>query len=268
MGRLHFSSAPKYQKVEPACEVQTIPTWADQAFDPEAEILNGQMMVYEAFLDRGGRPPLADDADAISELTSESSSSAATEDEEYTSERPAPPSPRLNEFDDFVRVEVPRTEPDGRPLTMPRPSSPLRQSITSANLDDPHSHIYQVAVQHSDEDRLFGYYQARTTYERERLPYASRPPPGLDPRTASPARRFPGHPRFLSRVEGQRAPLANPPVSDHPHVRPRSASVSDVLTRGARVPDRWWATHPSGSYKLTIYSGSPLLKGHPCLAEF
>jgi hypothetical protein len=219
------------------------------------------MMVYEAFLDKDGRPPLSDDADAVSELTSESSSSAATDDDEYAALRRAPrerlqspPSPTLspqivepgsNEFDDFVRVEVPRPEPDGRPLTMPRPSSPLRQFITSTSLDElpqhPSSDTPEVVIQRGDEERLFNYYQSYTGGSYERPRYVARATPGLDPRIGSSARRVPGHTRFFPRVEGQRAPLANPPVADHPHPRPRprSASVSDATTPGARVPERW-----------------------------
>lgn len=245
MGRLHFSSAPKYQKAEPVSETKTFQTWADEAFDPDSDDLSGLMMVYEAFLDKDGRPPLPDDADAISELTSESSSSAATEDEEYPTLRriprerlQTPSSPTLspqvaeppsNEFDDFVRIEVPRSESNGRPLGAHQPSSPLRQSI-APDIDElpehPSSDTPEVAIQRGDDERLFNYYQS---YERPHfLPRAG---------MASLARRIPGHPR-ISRIEIQRVPLANPPVSDHAHVRPRSASVSDVRA-GPRVPERW-----------------------------
>lgn len=253
MGRLHFSSAPKYQKVEPVCDEQTFPTWADQAFDPEAEDLGGLAMVYEAFVREDGRPLLPDDADAISELNSESSSSAATEDDDYPERLRSPTSPALSpqvvdpgssEFDDFVRIEVPRPEPDGRPSTAPRPSSPLVQSITSTNVDDlpehPSSDTPEVVLQRGDDERLFSYYRSHSggSYERERPHYAARVVPGLDSRMASPARRVPGHARF-SRPEGQRAPLSNPSIPDHGHPRPRSASVSDTLVVGARVPERW-----------------------------
>lgn len=242
------SSAPNLQ--EAYCP-------SDQAFDPEAEDLGGHAMVYEAFVGEDGRPLLPDDADAISELNSESSSSAATEDDEYpTLQRPpserlqSPSSPTLlpqvvepgsNEFDDFVRIEVPRPEPDGRPLTMPRPSSPLRQSVTNADElpEHPSSDTPEVVLQRGDDERLFSYYRSHMAHERERPHYAPRAVPGLDSRIASPARRVPGHTRFFPRVEGQRAPLANPSVPDRGHPRPRSASVSDVLASGARVPERW-----------------------------
>ena len=250
MGRLHFSSAPKYQKAEPVPEVKTFQTWADEAFDPDSDDLSGLMMVYEAFLDKEGRPPLPDDADAISELTSESSSSAATEDEEYPTLRrvprerlqtPSSPSfspqvaePASNEFDDFVRIEVPRSESDGRPLATHQPSSPLRQSI-APEIDElpehPSSDTPEVVIQRGDDERLFNYYQS---YERPHF----LPRLGPELRVASSARRIPGHPR-ISRVEIQRVPLANPPVSDRAHVRPRSASVSDVRATGPRVPERW-----------------------------
>ncbi|KAG8712525.1 hypothetical protein FRC11_014932 [Ceratobasidium sp. 423] len=257
MGRLHFSSAPKYQKAaEPACEVQTFLTWADQSFDPESEVLSGQMMVYEAFLDKDGRPPLPDDADAISEL-SESSSSAATDDEEYPTLRrmprvslalstptPAmPPSVELgsSEFEDFVRIEVPRSDPaEGRPSALPRPSSPLRNSITTGELAE--RPPVDVVPQRDDEEHLFNYYQSYTggSHERELTHYPTRVLPPIETRM-SPARRVPGHARFLPRADGHRAPLANPPAAEHPrpHPRPRSASVSDTLASGARVPERW-----------------------------
>lgn len=267
MGRLHFSSAPKYQKaVEPACEVQTFFTWADQSFDPESEVLSGQMMVYEAFLDKDGCPPLPDDADAISEL-SESSSSAATDDEEYPTLRRmprlnmAPPSATSvippsaesgsNDFEDFVRIEVPRSDlGETRPSNLPRPSSPLRNSITTGELAE-RPPVDEVIPQRDDEEHLFNYYQNYTggSHERERTHYPTRVLPPIETRM-SPARRLPGHPRFREQqsggrghwdVDGYRAPLANPPAVEHlrPHPRPRSASVSDSVLSGARVPERW-----------------------------
>ncbi|CAE6418121.1 unnamed protein product [Rhizoctonia solani] len=262
MGRLHFSSAPKYQKaVEPVCEAQTFPTWADQSFDPESEVLSGHMMVYEAFLDRDGRPPLPDDADAISEL-SESSSSAATDDEEYPTLRrmprlnitqpsapdvvlPPSTAPSSNEFEDFVRIEVPRSDPsESRPLTLPRPSSPLRYSVTTTGpTERPLTDVPEVGQQRDDDEHLFNYYQNYSAgpRERERAHYPTRVLPPIETR-ASPARRVPGHARFLPRVDGHRVPLSNPPLTVdhlHQHPRPRSASVSDVLVSGPRVPERW-----------------------------
>ncbi|KAJ1306647.1 hypothetical protein OPQ81_007642 [Rhizoctonia solani] len=245
MGRLHFSSAPKYQKaVEPVCEVPTILTWADQSFDPEAEILNGQMMVYEAFLDKDGRPPLPDDADAISEL-SETSSSAATDDDEYPTLRRMPPEPGSNEFEDFIRVEVPRSDPaETRPSTLPRPSLPLRNSITTGELSErTPADAPEVALQRDEDEHLFNYYRNYTggSRERERATHPTRVLPPIETRMSA-ARRVPGHARFLPRADGHRAPLANPPlVVEHlrPHTRPRSASVSDALASGARVPERW-----------------------------
>ncbi|KAF8705505.1 hypothetical protein RHS03_05523, partial [Rhizoctonia solani] len=268
MGRLHFSSAPKYQKAaEPVCEVQTFPTWAeaycpsDQSFDPEAEVLSGHMMVYEAFLDRDGRPPHPDDADVISEL-SESSSSAATDDEEYPTLRRmprlnlAPPSApdvvlppstgsSSNDFEDFVRIEVPRSDlTESRPLALPRPSSPLRNSITTGELTErPPAEVSEASQHRDDEEHLFNYYQNYSggPRERERTHYPTRVLPPIETRT-SPARRLPGHARFLPRADGHRAPLASSSLTmDHLHQypRPRSASVSDVLASGTRVPERW-----------------------------
>lgn len=262
MGRLHYSSAPKYQKAaEPASEVQTFLTWADESFDPEAEVLSGQMMVYEAFLDREGRPPLLDDPDTISEL-SESSSSAATDDEEYPTLRRmprlnlAPPSATSvipppsaesgsNDFEDFVRIEVPRSDPaESRPSVLPRPSSPLRNSITTGELAERPPTDEAVSLR-DDEEHLFNYYQTYTggSHERERTHLPTRVLPPIETRM-SPARRVPGHARFLPRADGHRAPLANPPpASEHlrPIPRPRSASVSDTLASGARVPERWFS---------------------------
>lgn len=273
MGRLHYSSAPKYTvKKEPTYEEQCFVKWADQAFDPEAEKLGGHDMVYEAFLDKDGRPPLLDDGDGASELNSElSSSSAATEDlDEYPTLRRvarerllSPPSPVLsahsvelgtNEFDDFVRVEVPPTDtlaPDTRPLATHRPSSPLRQSITSSHLDDlpdhPSSDIPEAMPRRVEEERLFTWYQPHTPaqQERERQPYVTRIPPRPDwvmPQT----RRTPGHSQFLppisTRLEGQRIPLANRPGGVYIYPRPRSASYSEVLAAGTRAPERWVST--------------------------
>ncbi|KAF8757580.1 hypothetical protein RHS01_03388 [Rhizoctonia solani] len=216
MGRLHFSSAPKYQKAaEPVCEVQTFPTWppeaycpSDQSFDPEAEVLSGHMMVYEAFLDRDGRPPHPDDADVISEL-SESSSSAATDDEEYPTLRRmprlnlAPPSApdvvlppstgsSSNDFEDFVRIEVP-TLISQRALT-----------------ERPPAEVSEASQQRDDEEHLFNYYQNYSggPRERERTHYPTRVLPPIETR-GSPARRLPGHARFLPRADGHRAPLAS-----------------------------------------------------------
>ncbi|CAE6530359.1 unnamed protein product [Rhizoctonia solani] len=257
MGRLHFSSAPKYQKtVEPACEVQTFFTWADQSFDPESEVLSGQMMVYEAFLDKDGCSPLPDDADAISEL-SESSSSAATDDEEYPTLRRmprlnlAPPSATSvippsaesgsNDFEDFVRIEVPRSDPgESRPSNLPRPSSPLRNSIPTGEFAE-RPPVDEVIPQRDDDEHLFNYYQNYTggSHERERTHYPTRVLPPIETRMSS--RRLPGHARFqqsgLGRADGHRAPLANPSTAEYirPHTRPRSASVSDNV----RVPERW-----------------------------
>ncbi|CAE7075185.1 unnamed protein product [Rhizoctonia solani] len=245
MGRLHFSSAEKYQKTEePACEVQTFPTWSDQSFDPEAEILSGHMMVYEAFLDKDGRPPLPDDADAISDV-SEESSSAATDEEEYPTLRrmprmappfPAPPSAESgsNEFEDFVRVEVPRSDPAS---TLPPPSSPLRNLVTTGELAERPADA-PGAPQRDDEEHLFNYYQIHPGVDRTHYPTRILPP--IETRM-SPARRVPGHARFLPR-DGHRAPLANPTsVVEHlrPLPRPRSASVSDARASEARVPERW-----------------------------
>ncbi|CAE6524330.1 unnamed protein product [Rhizoctonia solani] len=257
MGRLHFSSAEKYQKaVEPVSEVQIFPTWADQTFDPEAEILSGHMMVYEAFLDSDGRPPLPDDADAISDV-SEESSSAATDEEEYPTLRRvprmslaptsvvAPPSAESgsNEFEDFVRIEVPRSDPtESRLSALPRPSSPLRNSITTGELIERSADAPGAARQRDDEEHLFNYYQNYTagSHERERTHYPTRILSPIETRM-SPARRVPGHPRFLPRADSHRAPLANPPVVEHlrPLPRPRSASVSDARASEARVPERW-----------------------------
>ncbi|KEP49970.1 hypothetical protein V565_089410 [Rhizoctonia solani 123E] len=255
MGRLHFSSAEKYQKAaEPACEVPNFPTWGDQSFDPEAEILSGHMMVYEAFLDKDGRPPLPDDADAISDV-SEESSSAATDEEEYPTLRRvprmslvpppitsvvAPPSAESGstEFEDFVRIEVPRSDhPESRPSTLPRPSSPLRNSITTGELAERSA---DAASQRDEEEHLFNYYQNYTGGSHERTHYPTRIFPLMESRMSQ-TRRVPGHPRFLPRADGHRAPLANPPVVEHlrPVPRPRSASVSDARTSEARVPERW-----------------------------
>jgi len=261
MGRLHLSSAPKYAvKQEP-----TYIKWADQAFDPEAEVLSGHAMVYEAFLDKDGCSPPADDGDGASELNSElSSSSATTEDlDEYPTLRRvarerlrSPPSPVLsthsvelnpNDFDDFVRVEVPQSEisaPDTPTVTMPRPSSPLRQSITSSNLDELPDHspsnTPEVVLQRGDDERLFAYYQVLP--EREHLHYVARAVPRMDARALPSARRLSGHLRFLppvaTRLEGQRTPLATPPSANYVHPRPRSASYSEIT----RVPERWVST--------------------------
>jgi hypothetical protein len=230
-------------------------------------------MVYEAFLDNDGRPPLPDDGDAASELNSESSSSAATEDlEEYptlrrvTRERlRSPPSPALsthsvelatNDFDDFVRVEVPPSDPTApaiQPLPSFRPRSPLRQSVTSTNLDElpdhPPSDTPEVVLQRGDDERLFAYYQSYITPppERERPHYMARVAPRIEPRPWPSARRVPGHSRFLPSlatriaVEGQRTPLANLPSADHVQPRPRSSSYSEILASGTRVPERWLA---------------------------
>ncbi|CAE6472182.1 unnamed protein product [Rhizoctonia solani] len=261
MGRLHFSSAPKYQKaVEPVGEVANFPTWADQSFDPEAEVLSGHMMVYEAFLDKDGRPPLPDDADAISDVSEESSSAATDEDEYPTLRRMprlqlnpppvsipvvAPPSADSGstEFEDFVRIEVPPSEPpESRPLAQPRPSSPLRHSITTSELAARPSAAPATAPQRDDEEHLFNYYQNYTgaSHERERTHYPSRVLPPIGTITST-ARRVPGHARFLPRADGHRAPLANPPTAEHLRAipRPRSASVSDVLASGVRAPERW-----------------------------
>ncbi|KAG9079136.1 hypothetical protein FS749_008792 [Ceratobasidium sp. UAMH 11750] len=273
MGRLHFSSSPKYiVKQEPVCEDLVFATWADQAFDPEAEVLSGHVMVYEAFLDRDGRPPLPDDGDA-SEINSESSSSAATEDlEEYPPARRSarerlafPSSPTLstqsvelttNEFDDFVRVEAPPSDsitatPAAHSVSVVRPSSPLRQSVTSTSLDElpdhPPSDTPEVVLQRGDEERLFAYYQSYTVAppERER-PHYSRGVPRVEHRPWPTARRIPGNPRFLpptaSRIgEAQRTPLANTLNTGAHQPRPRSASFSEVIAAGTRAPERWLA---------------------------
>ncbi|KAH7335443.1 hypothetical protein B0J17DRAFT_670208 [Rhizoctonia solani] len=261
MGRLHFSSAPKYQKTaEPAAEVPNFPTWADQSFDPEAEVLSGHMMVYEAFLDKDGRPPLPDDADAISDVSEEDSSAATDEDEYPTLRRMprlnlnpppanipviAPPSAESGstEFEDFVRIEVPRVDPtETRPSAQPRPSSPLRHSITTGELAERPSEAPGAAPQRDDEEHLFNYYQNYTgaPHERDRTHYPSRVLPPIEMRMF-PARRVPGHARFLPRADGHRVPLANPPAAEHLRAipRPRSASVSDVLASGVRAPERW-----------------------------
>jgi hypothetical protein len=217
-------------------------------------------MVYEAFLDRDGRPPLPDDADAISEV-SESSSSAATDDEEYPTLRRMPrlnsthpPAPDVvlipstgsssNEFEDFVRIEVPRSDSaESRPLALPPPSSPLRYSVTTGEpVERPPTDAPEAAPQRDDDEHLFNYYQNYSggPRVRELTHYPTRVLPPIETRP-SPARRVPGHARFLPRADGHRAPLANPPLTaDHLHQypRPRSASVSDVLT-GPRVPERW-----------------------------
>jgi len=277
MGRLHYSSAPKYAaKQEPTYEEQNFVKWADQAFDPEAEVLSGHVMVYEAFLDKDGHPPLADDGDGASEFNSElSSSTATTEDlDEYPTLRRvaherliSPPSPVLsahsvelgtNEFDDFVRVEVPQSDnlaPDSRPLATHRPSSPLRQSITSSHLEDlpdhPSSDTPEVVLQRGDEERLFAYYQSQTPAqqerERERQPYVTRVGPRMDSWASfHQGRRAPGHSQFLppiaTRLEGQRIPLANRPGGVYVYPRPRSASFSEVLAAGTRAPERWVST--------------------------
>ncbi|KAG8741463.1 hypothetical protein FRC10_002831 [Ceratobasidium sp. 414] len=285
MGRLHFSSAPKYiAKQEPVCEDQVFAKWAeahcrtDQAFDPESEVLSGHVMVYEAFLDKDGRPPLPDDGDA-SELNSESSSSAATEDlEEYPPARgPArerlafPSSPTLstrsaelttNEFDDFVRVEAPPSDsitvtPAAHSLNVVRPSSPLRQSVTITSLDElpdhPPSDTPEVVLQRGDEERLFAYYQSHTAAppERERPHYMARAVPRVEHRPWPATRRIPGNPRFLPPtttrigVDGQRTPLANSSSMGAHQPRPRSASFSEVIASGARVPERWQVEVPA-----------------------
>jgi hypothetical protein len=272
MGRLHFSSAPKYiVKQEPVCEDQVFAKWADQAFDPESEVLSGHVMVYEAFLDKDGRPPPPDDGDA-SELNSESSSSAATEDlEEYPPARGSarerlafPSSPTLstrsaelttNEFDDFVRVEAPPSDPTtvtpaAHSLNVVRPSSPLRQTVTLDELPDhPPSDTPEVVLQRGDEERLFAYYQSHTAAlpERERSYYMTRPVQRVEHRPWPTTRRIPGNPRFLPPtaarigVEGQRTPLANTSSMGAHQPRPRSASFSEVTAAGARVPERWLA---------------------------
>ncbi|KAG9126435.1 hypothetical protein FRC07_003463 [Ceratobasidium sp. 392] len=275
MGRLHLSSAPKYiVKQEPVSEDQVFAKWADQEFDPEAEVLSGHVMVYEAFLDKDGSAPLPDDGDA-SDVNSESSSSAATEElEEYPPARRAarehlgfPSSPTLsirsvepatNEFDDFVRVEAPPSDsiaPAGtaHSPSVVRPSSPLRQSVTSASLDElpdhPPSDAPEAVLQRGDEERLFAYYQSYIAApERERPQHLVRvvPRPEHRPWSGATARRIPGNPRFLpptvTRVsaEGQRTPLANS-VSIGRQPRPRSASFSEVIASGTRVPERWHA---------------------------
>ncbi|KAG9101643.1 hypothetical protein FRC06_002766 [Ceratobasidium sp. 370] len=280
MGRLHFSSSPKYiVKQEPVCEDQVFATWADQAFDPESEVLSGHVMVYEAFLDKDAGPPLRDDGDA-SEVNSESSSSAATEDlEEYPPARSSvrerlafPSSPTLstrsaelttNDFDDFVRVEAPPSDsitvtPAAHSLNVVRPSSPLRQSVTSTSLDElpdhPPSDTPEVVLQRGDEERLFAYYQSHTAAppERERPYYTSRGIPRVEhrPWPVVASRRVPGNPRFLPPttarigVEGQRAPLVNTLNAGAHQPRPRSASFSEVIASGARAPERWQVEAP------------------------
>ncbi|KAG8739233.1 hypothetical protein FRC12_016398 [Ceratobasidium sp. 428] len=269
MGRLHLSSVPRYiAKPEPVVEDQVFTKWADQAFDPDAEVLSGHVMVYEAFLDKDGHLPLPDDGDG-SEFNSETSSSAATEDEEYPPlRRPArerlgfPSSPTLstqsvepatNEFDDFVRVEAPPSDsitatPTVHPLSVVRPSSPLRQSVTSTSLDElpehPSSDTPEVVLQRGDEERLFAYYQSYITApERERPHFAAR----VAPRMAA-GRRVPDNPRLVPPVitrlgvEGQRTPLANSLNVGTRQPRPRSASFSEVIASGTRVPERWVST--------------------------
>jgi hypothetical protein len=226
-------------------------------------------MVYEAFVDKDS-PPLPDDADL--ELSSESSSSAATEDlDEYPTLRRvsrerlrSPPSPALsnhsielttNVFDDFVRVEVPQSDsiaitPVTRAASI-RPSSPLRQSVTSTILDDlpdhPPSDTPEVVLQRGDDERLFAYYQSYMAAppERERPHYMARVVPRMESRPWPSARRVPAHARFpppsATRIgaEAQRTPLANLPSADSHQPRPRSASYSEVMAYGTRVPERW-----------------------------
>ncbi|QRV88752.1 hypothetical protein RhiJN_16770 [Ceratobasidium sp. AG-Ba] len=272
MGRLHLSSAPKYiVHPEPVSEDQVFARWADQEFDPESDVLSGHAIVYEAFLDGPGHPPVPDDSDS-SELSSETASSVAADDHEEDAavrgparQRPSPSSPALstrslevttNEFDDFVRVEAPPSDSlavntVANSLGAHRPSSPLRQSITLDDLpDQPASDTPEITLQSGDAERLFAYYHSHdvASAEHARPHHSSRAAPRMEyrPWPAAMARRVPGNSRLVSNIvrigpEVQRTPLAHVSVPSAQQPRPRSASVSDVRPVGARVPQRWHA---------------------------